>query len=224
MSVDKQVLAKTLALFGEIVGKPVSPGLLGLYHEALADLTTEQFRARATALAKTRRFTSLPTPADFLDGPDQEAQAVVACERVLELVRDLGSYEDLMLGEHVDAQTMRAVEMAGGWLEVCDTVDAYDADKLGIWRSQFAKLWIAAGRDQSLPPPVSLGRHSTQNVMTGWLDPYTGVLTLPDRVTRDRKLIRGGTRTLPWAKAMLAYVEQKQLGDGEGSQALAVRR
>lgn len=204
---DRAKFAEVLTMFCELLGRsPLSKPSLEIYYSALAHLSTEEFTGAATRIVRERRFTSLPTPADFLEGTQErtEDRAMLAAEEVLRMMRGAGGDADVQFS---DPAVMAAVQMAGGWPFLCDYVNSFDLDKLGIWKREFAGLYRAGYARKDKAPRVLLGRHSQANIAAGYLDAETGVLT------------NGSGRVLkvmPWGKALPAGEAPRLVSEGEG--------
>lgn len=206
---DRVTFLEVLTMFCEMLGRaPLSKPSLEMYYRALADMSTDDFTAAATRIVRERKFTSLPTPADFLEGLSVQAadRGMVAAEDVLGRMRSAGGDADV---QFEDQAIMVAVQMAGGWPFLCDYVNSFDLDKLGIWKREFAALYRAASARKGQAPRVLLGRHSQSNAVRGYLDTVTGELKNADGVV---------VRLLPWGtKAIAGTAEQVQPGDEVGS-------
>lgn len=171
---DYDVFHETIAAFAEQARTKISDGLLRLYYEALKDMDTEEFTRSATRVFKERKYTNMPTAADFLDAPGSDDQAMLAADEVLEKMRSAGGDEDVSFK---DQAIMNAIRIAGGWWTLCEYVNSFDLDKLGIWKREFAAQYRSAKRLRGVVAPnVLLGRMSAQQVASGYLSLETGEL------------------------------------------------
>jgi hypothetical protein len=175
---DRVKFAEVITMFCEMLGRaPLSKPSLEIYYQALQDMTNEEFTRSATRIVRERRFTSLPTPAEFLHLPDDADRGMLAAEQVLRAMERVGGDSDVTSESFGgDGVIVAALDQLGGWVAQCEVVSEFEVDKLGIWKRDFAAVYRTMSRRSSVPPRVLLGRHSQSNVTRGFLNPATGEL------------------------------------------------
>lgn len=201
---DRKVFLGVMTVFCDVLSRPpLSEPSLDFYYESIKDMETAAFTRRATEIIRGRKYTSLPTPADFLNLPDDQDSGMLAAESVLRLMELIGGDSDL---HGQDPAIMMTIDAMGGWPACCDTVREFDVDKLGIWKRDFASVYKATARmDQAKSPRVLFGRHSQSNITRGFLNPSTGEL----------KNISGEVVGIkPWGSKQIATENRKAIGLG----------
>jgi hypothetical protein len=172
---NEEKFVEVIAMFCEFLGRPMlSKMSLDFYYDSIKEMETDAFTRRATEIYRGRKYSTLPTAADFLNLPDDQDAGMLAAETVIRLMEAIGGDADL---QHEDPVLMLAVDAMGGWVACCEAVSQYEIDKLGIWKRDFAAVYKAsARRDQARAPQVLFGRHSQSNITRGYLNPSTGEL------------------------------------------------
>lgn len=201
---DRKVFLGVMTVFCDVLSRPpLSEPSLDFYYESIKDMETAAFTKRATEIIRGRKYTSLPTPADFLNLPDDQDSGMLAAESVLRLMELIGGDADL---HGQDPVIMMAIDAMGGWPACCDTVREFDVDKLGIWKRDFASVYKAAARmDQAKAPGVLFGRHSQSNITRGFLNSATGEL---------KNLLGETIEVKPWGSKQIATESRKMIGLG----------
>jgi len=194
-----------MTVFCDMLGRPaLSKPSFNFYYESIKDMETSAFTRRATEIIRSRKYTNLPTPADFLDLPDAADQGMAAAETALRVMERVGADADVtakVFGG--DGSFLVALARMGGWVAACEAVNEYELDKLGIWKRDFAAVYRQSQHDQA--PRVLLGRHSQGNALRGYLNIETGEL---------RNAAGDTVRLLPWgSKAIGDGGDQKLLED-----------
>lgn len=194
---DESKFLEVMTVFCDLLGRPApSKTTLSFFFESIKDMDTAAFTRRATEIMRSRKYTTLPTPADFLNLPDDQDTGLLAAETVLRVMERLGGDADVTAENFAgDAAIMATLDQLGGWVAACDAVREYDLDKLGIWRRDFAAIYRAVGRRATSGPRVLLGRHSQDNVLRGYLNPATGEL---------RNALGAVIEVKPWAGKQIA--------------------
>jgi len=131
-----------------------------IYERAMQPFADDEIERAMMAAALTMRF--FPKPVELVElvkGKTQD-RAIVAWEQLLMAVQRYGSYESVLFA---DGRIARAVELMGGWFQLCATKE--DETK---WRmADFIKIYQALGESE---PKILMGRHEQQNRMRGFLD------------------------------------------------------
>lgn len=95
----------------------VTPEGMKFRFDCLSKYTLEQVRAASWSLVKTRKFTKMPTVAEFVEliEGNQDDNAEAQATKVLEEIRRIGSYSSPVFE---DAKTQRIVAQMG-WGTLC---------------------------------------------------------------------------------------------------------
>lgn len=123
----------------------------------------------ALAIMATRKFTTMPTPADFIDhlnGGNIEDQAEVESGKVLQAISAHGGYASVVF----DDPTTQAVivQAYGGWVQMCAQCGVEESEKW--FRTNFAKTWAAYKRQGIKVFGVLGGRCEIQNTANGFAE------------------------------------------------------
>jgi hypothetical protein len=107
-----------LAILGELYNKELSSGLIDLYHLALADeMTQAQFDHAVRHIVKSRKYSSLPTPAEFLDFMKAKAgeDPIEIAHEIEQAMKGASSSRKPKLSLAAD----NVVALLGGWSHIC---------------------------------------------------------------------------------------------------------
>jgi hypothetical protein len=112
----------------------------------------------------TRKYTSMPTPADFLEhlgGGSVEDKAEVEAGKVLDAIGRHGVYASVVFDGSVTQAVI--VQAYGGWPKLCADCGVEESEQW--FRKNFAKTWAAYARQgvqQSghLPGLIEISKHS----------------------------------------------------------------
>jgi hypothetical protein len=168
----------------EALGAEMSVAKLGIYENALSDLSDDQIEKAINIAAKTLRF--FPKPLELLDlvGGNSEERAVMAWGLLLNTIKTVGKYQSI---QFEDPKIAHVVEMMGGWVEVCSM--PADPKETGIRMAQFLKMYKACG---NVEPKQLAGISEKQRMLEGnkWAERVTPIQ--PVLVgANGRKLIEG---------------------------------
>ncbi len=133
-TVDHDSCDKGIAALFELHGKEVSPVLLGLYWEALRDLTAEQFREATGRALRECKF--LPKPSELREfvGATTKADAPLAWTVVRAALRKHSYTQSVDFGPLVNA----VIRAMGGW----QSLDARPTAELDVWGAkEFERLY-----------------------------------------------------------------------------------
>ncbi|SBW05557.1 conserved hypothetical protein [uncultured delta proteobacterium] len=123
----------------------------------------------ALSIMATRKYTSMPTPADFLEhlgGGSIEDRAEVEAGKVLQAIGRHGGYASVVF----DDPTTQAVivQAYGGWAQMCAECGVEESEKW--FRVNFAKSWAAYKRQGVQVFGVLAGIFEIQNSANGFLE------------------------------------------------------
>lgn len=156
----KSDLTKILYMLAEVFSANMSEPLIDAWTAVLIDerISIEQVRAAAIQIMKTRKYTKLPTPADFLDmlKPQENNKEIAETQAddVLDALRGLGPYT---LPNFKDPITQELMTRRWPWRTFCMELMS---DHVKWWRRDFVEAYCekkASGNLQPLPPPAPLG-------------------------------------------------------------------
>ena len=142
---DKIQFAAIMGGVAEVYGKEISKQALSLHFKVLEAYSIEEVQAAAIAILATRKFTSMPTPADFIEhisGGSAEDKAEVEAGKVLTAIEQHGVYTSVVFD---DPTTQAVIVRAyGGWARLCQDCGVEESE---YWfRKNFAKTWAAYSR------------------------------------------------------------------------------
>lgn len=117
----------------------------------------------------SRKYTSMPTPADFLEylgGGSIEDRAEVEAGKVLQAIGKHGAYNSVVF----DDPTTQAVivQAYGGWAQMCADCGVEESEKW--FRVNFAKTWASYKRQRVEVFGVLAGIFEIQNTANGFLE------------------------------------------------------
>ena len=117
---DRQQFARIMYGLADNFGAELSEPGLQMRFEALRGYTLGQVREAAQRIALERKYTKMPTIAEFVEylhGGHVEDRAQAEAGKVMEAVRMHGAYVTVVFDDPV---TMAAIErLFGGWPELC---------------------------------------------------------------------------------------------------------
>lgn len=166
---DKRQFAAILGGMAEVYGKEISKQALALDFKVLEAFSIEEVQAAAIAILATRKYSSLPPPADFIEhmgGGSIEDQAEVVAAQVLSAIGKHGGYNSVVFD---DATTMAVIQQCyGGWPQMCAECGVSESEKW--FRHNFAKSWAAFKRQGVQVFGVLAGIFEIQNSANGFLE------------------------------------------------------
>ena len=115
-----------------------APGIV-MRFKMLEQFEFAEVEKAALSIMATRKYTSMPTPADFLEhlgGGSMEDRAEVEAGKVLQAIGRYGGYASVVF----DDPTTQAVivQAYGGWVQMCGVEESEK-----WFRINFAKTWAA---------------------------------------------------------------------------------
>ncbi|AMD89460.1 DUF6475 domain-containing protein [Desulfovibrio fairfieldensis] len=197
---DKKDFAEIMVALAENYSQTLTKQGLSLRFTALREHDIADIRAAAMSLMVSRRYTTMPTVADFLDhlgGGSQEDRAEVEAGKVLLALREHGGYRSVVFDDPV---TMAVVEKGfGGWTKLCEELRGAEEK---FWRRDFVRMYAAYGRQGIKTFGHLPGRLENRNGSNGFL----GEVPAPVLIGDERR-----------AAAVLAAGEARQaLEEGAG--------
>ena len=148
----------------ECYGQSLSAQGVALRFKLLEQFDMAEVRQAALSIMATRKYTSMPTPADFLEhisGGSAEDKAEVEAGKVLAAIGKHGAYASVLFDDAVTQAVI--VQAYGGWPKLCADCGVEESEHW--FRKNFAKTWAAYSRQgvkQSghLPGLFEISNHS----------------------------------------------------------------
>jgi len=130
----------------------VTSTTIGFMSRALAQYTVHQIEAAAYHIVRTRKYTTMPTIADFVDAIEGtiEDKAMTQALIVWDSIRRVGVYGTPRYGDPVTAQIVAKM----GWKSICATMEAqrdwFLRNFVGMYRAhrRVEEVKAIAGSDQ----------------------------------------------------------------------------
>lgn len=185
----KMEFAKTFAVLAEVYNREVTELLVEAYYIVLNDFTKEQFDYAVKQVLTSRKYSSIPLPADLLEAvygnPDDKA--LLALKELEDAMAEHGAYKSVCFEDSIIST---CVENLGGWATVCQ-MELKDWD----WKKkEFLSLYKALIRNPSSikKTPYLVGLMEHQNRNNGF-----------DDIANETKVIMIGTKsTVPALQLM----------------------
>ena len=158
---DHKRFAANLMGLAEVLGSELSPLKMKFYSQALEKYSDDQIERAITVAASTLQFFPKPIELiELIEGKSQD-KALLAWEQLLEAVKNHGSYASVVFG---DGKIARAVELMGGWFQVCAMTEEETKWKM----NDFTKIYQGLTGDSS--PRKLIGRYEQDNHARGFGD------------------------------------------------------
>jgi len=116
-----------------------------LRFKLLSQFAYAEVESAALSIMATRKYTSMPTPADFLEhinGGSAEDKAEVEAGKVLSAIGKHGAYASVVFDDAVTQAVI--VQAYGGWPKLCAACGVEESENW--FRKNFAKTWAAYSR------------------------------------------------------------------------------
>lgn len=129
----------------ECYGQSLSAQGIALRFRLLEEFDYAEVEKAALSVMATRKYTSMPTPADFLEhitGGSAEDKAELEAGKVLDAIGRHGAYSSVVFDDAVTQAVI--VQAYGGWPKLCQTCGVEESENW--FRKNFAKTWAAYSR------------------------------------------------------------------------------
>ena len=161
---DFNPFSELIQAVAECYGQTLSAQGVALRFKLLEQFEFAEVQKAALSVMATRKYTSMPTPADFLEhmsGGAAEDKAEVEAGKVLSAVSAYGGYASVVFDNPVTQAVI--VQAYGGWVKLCADCGVEESEKW--FRKDFAKTWAAYSRQGvkqfgSLPGLIEITNHS----------------------------------------------------------------
>lgn len=153
----------------ECYGQSLSAQGIALRFRLLEQFDFAEVKKAALSIMATRKYTSMPTPADFLEhisGGSAEDKAEVEAGKVLDAIGRHGAYSSVVFDDAVTQAVI--VQAYGGWVKLCQTCGVEESENW--FRKNFAKTWAAYSRQDVKQSGHLPGLFEITNHRSGYLE------------------------------------------------------
>jgi hypothetical protein len=174
----------------ECYSQSLSAQGIALRFKMLEQFDFAEVQNAAYSVMVTRKYTSMPTPADFLEhisGGNPEDKAEVEAGKVLEAIGRHGAYASVVFDDAVTQAVI--VQAYGGWPKLCAVCGVEESEHW--FRKNFAKTWAAYSRQGVKQASYLPGIFESTNCSNG----YHGCVEPPKVVgdpAKARALLEAG--------------------------------
>ena len=180
-------------------GQTVTAQGIALRFKMLEQFDFQVVEQAALSIMAIRKYTSMPTPADFLEhmnGGSLEDKAEVEAGKVLTAIARHGGYASVVFDDPVTQAVI--VQAYGGWPKLCEECGAEEPEKW--FRKDFAKTWAAYSRQGIQLHGYLPGRTEIANGASGWREhiPAPALVGDPDKA---RAVLEAGENILQLTEA-----------------------
>lgn len=165
---DLQKFSEIMIGIAEATSSNISDAGLMLYFKVLEKYTIEQVEKAAVDIAKTRKYTKMPTPADFieiLDGTADGSAGTIQGILVWQSMHRHGKYSTVVFQ---DKTTQAVINNGfGGWVTMCQETPAGDRK---WFLMEFEKIYKAYKAKNITYTGYLLGISDAENDAGGYLD------------------------------------------------------
>ncbi len=196
---DFVAFGNLLQAVAECYGQTLSAQNVALRFRLLEMHDLAQVEHAALSIMATRKYTTMPTPADFLEhihGGSVEDKAEIEAAKVLESISTYGAYSSVVFDNAVTQAVI--VSAYGGWPKICAHCGVEENEHW--FRKNFAKTWVAYARQNlkyrghlagiteisnnsqgyidHIPPPVLVGNSAKAKALLCAKEPLSGAYAL----------------------------------------------
>ena len=152
----------------ECYGQSLSAQGIALRFKLLEQFSFAEVQNAALSIMATRKYTSMPTPAEFLEhigGGAAEDKAEVEAGKVLSAIGRHGAYASVVFDDAVTQAVI--VQAYGGWPKLCADCGVEESEHW--FRKNFAKTWAAYSRQGVKQAGHLPGLFEISNCSNGYL-------------------------------------------------------
>ena len=167
--VDFKQFSALIQGVAECYGQSLSAQGIVLRFKLLEQFDYAEVEKAALSIMATRKYTSMPTPADFLEhisGGSAEDKAEVEAGKVLDAIGRHGAYASVVFDDAVTQAVI--VQAYGGWVKLCQECGVEESEKW--FRKDFAKSWAAYSRQGVKQTGHLPGLFEITNCSNGYYD------------------------------------------------------
>ena len=169
---DRERFAEIMLGVAENFSAEISEPGMEMRYQALQNLSIDEVQAAAMEIIKSRKFTKMPTVAEFLQYTGEgsiEDKALVEAAKVLKAIKTIGPYNSVVFD---DATTQAVIsQVFGGWVQMCGDLTVDDEK---WFQKDFAKAWAAYRRQRIELRGHMMGIAESENLSLGydeWIEP-----------------------------------------------------
>ena len=187
---DFKLFSALIQGVAECYSQNLSAQGIALRFKMLEPFDFAEVQNAACSVMATRKYTSMPTPADFLEhisGGSAEDRAEVEAGKVLAAIGRHGPYASVVFD---DAVTQAVIMQAyGGWPKLCADCGVEESEHW--FRKNFAKTWVAYSRQGVKQAGHLPGIIEISNSSNGYHE-YIGSPKLVGDTTKARAVLEAG--------------------------------
>lgn len=188
---DKNSFAEIMTGLAENFGSQLSRPGLSMRFEALKEYSIDQVKQAATFLMCSRKYTTMPTVAEFLEylgGGSAEDQAEVEAAKVLDAIKRVGPYSSVSFDDPVTCAVVK--QGYGSWEDV---IEAADEQRDHWFVKDFARKWKAFKRQGVLAGGKCAGQIERLNSANGFGDRNPPLALVGDTEKAKRLALEAGS-------------------------------
>lgn len=175
----EEKIIQILTVFSDFTGKKLSPLAQAMFIEILEPYPIEKIEAAANHLLKTRKWNTIPLPADFIEYLDPPEQAQIksneAWRVVLDAIEMHGYVQTVKFTDAAITQTVLAI--ASSWPEFCNRTRCDDKEFKWL-QKEFEQRYAAYAKMPALRNEVLIGWIDAEN---GEANPVPALIGEPER-------------------------------------------
>ena len=190
---DFQKFSTHMQAIAECFGQSLSAQGIALRFRLLEAHPLAEVEQASLALMTTRKYTTMPPPAEFLEfltGGSLEDRAEVEAGKVLQAISQHGRYASVVFDDAVTQAVI--VQAYGGWVKLCNDCGVEESEKW--FRKEFVKIHAAYSRRGVEYFGSLAGLHEIYNSCNG----FVGAIDAPKLVgdtTKAQAVLAAGKDT-----------------------------
>ena len=191
---DFQPFSELIQGVAECYGQSLSAQGIALRFKLLEQFGFSEVQKAALSIMATRKYTSMPTPAEFLEhigGGAAEDKAEVEAGKVLSAIGRYGAYASVVFDDAVTQAVI--VQAYGGWPKLCADCGVEESEHW--FRKNFAKTWAAYSRQGVRQSGHLPGLFEITNRSNGYLEHIEPPKLVGDPA-KARAVLEAGKSTL----------------------------
>lgn len=141
-----KLFSQMMAMMCEVYQREQTKALMDIYYLVLQDMSDEDFKSSIVEILKTRKFATLPKPAEILEyaRPNSEALALIAIDNIEGAIAKGGAYVSVTFEDRV---INSIIDHLGGWVAVCKM----DVDEWKWVKKEIAKMYEVYSKRENHP-------------------------------------------------------------------------
>ncbi len=178
---DFQKFSTHMQAIAECFGQSLSAQGIALRFQLLAAYPLAEVEQASLALMTTRKYTTMPPPAEFLEfltGGSLEDRAEVEAGKVLQAISQHGRYASVVFDDAVTQAVI--VQAYGGWVKLCSDCGVEESEKW--FRKEFVKIHAAYSRRGVEHFGSLAGLHEIYNSSNGFMGAIDGPKLVGDSI------------------------------------------